>query len=63
MLNSMDPDKDQHFVGLDLDPNCFQRLSADDKLAARKERSPIMTVSDSKFNDIFFFIFIVENKA
>ena len=29
MLNSLDPDKVQRFVGPDLGPNCLQRLSAD----------------------------------
>ena len=28
--NSSDPDQARHFVGPDLDPNCLQRLSADD---------------------------------
>ena len=28
--NSFDPDQAQCFVGPDLDPNCLQRLSADD---------------------------------
>ena len=28
--NSLDPDQARHFVGPDLDPNCLQRLSADD---------------------------------
>ena len=36
--NSLDPDQDQHSVGPDLGPNCLQRLSADDKVAASKER-------------------------
>ena len=27
---SMEPDQSGHFVGLDLDPNCLQWLSADD---------------------------------
>ena len=31
MSNSLDPDQVQHLVGPDLDPNCLQRLSADDK--------------------------------
>ena len=31
MSNSLDPDQDKHSVGPDLDPNCLQRLSADDK--------------------------------
>ena len=31
MSNSLDPDQDRHSVGPDLDPNCLQRLSADDK--------------------------------
>ena len=30
MSNNLDPDQDRHFVGPDLDPNCLQRLSADD---------------------------------
>ena len=29
--NCLDPDQDRHFVGPDLDPNCLQTLSADDK--------------------------------
>ena len=29
--NSLDPDQDRHFVRPDLDPNCLQRISADDK--------------------------------
>ena len=29
--NSLDPDQARCFVGPDLDPNCLQRLSADDK--------------------------------
>ena len=29
--NGLDPDQDGHSVGLDLGPNCLQRLSADDK--------------------------------
>ena len=31
MSNNLDPDQDRHYVGPDLDPNCLQRLSADDK--------------------------------
>ena len=30
MSNSFDPDKARHFVGLDLGPNCLQKISADD---------------------------------
>ena len=29
-LTKMDPDLARHFVGPDLDPNCLQRLSAED---------------------------------
>ena len=32
MSNGVDPDQDRHSIGPDLDPNCLQRLSADDKL-------------------------------
>ena len=31
MSNGLDPDQDQHSVSSDLDPNCLQRLSADNK--------------------------------
>ena len=31
--NSLDPNQARHFVGPDLDPNCLQRLLADDKIA------------------------------
>ena len=30
MSNSLDPSQTRHFVGPDLDPNCLQRLSADE---------------------------------
>ena len=36
--NSFDPGQDRRFVGPDLGPNCLQRLSADDKFTASKER-------------------------
>ena len=29
--NGFDPDQDRHSVGIDLGPNCLQRLSADYK--------------------------------
>ena len=29
--NSLDPDQARHYVGPDLDPNCLQRLSADNE--------------------------------
>ena len=29
--NGLDTDKDQHYVGPDLGPNCLERLSADNK--------------------------------
>ena len=32
MSNFLDPDQDQHFVGSDLDPNCLQRLFADEEI-------------------------------
>ena len=31
MLNGLEPDQDQQFVGPDLSPNGSQRLSTDDK--------------------------------
>ena len=32
LSNSLNTDLARHFVGPDLDPNCLQRLSADDKM-------------------------------
>ena len=37
MSNSLDPDQARHFVGPDLDPNCLQRLSADDRFTCRQK--------------------------
>ena len=38
MLNGLDPDQDRQFVGPDLGPNCLQRLSADKKVTASRDR-------------------------
>ena len=38
MSNDLNPDQDRHSVRPDLGPNRLQRLSADDKIAASKER-------------------------
>ena len=37
MSNGLDPGQDRRYVGPDLGPNCLQRLSADDKMLAKKE--------------------------
>ena len=52
MSNSLDPVQDQHSVSPDLGPNCLQRLSADDKIAASKESDNKLTF----FPKIFLFI-------
>ena len=39
MFNSLDPDPDRHFVGLNLGPNFLQRLSADDKSRGKQEKT------------------------
>ena len=36
MSNSLDPNQAQHFVGPDLGPNYFQRLSADNTLIVKE---------------------------
>ena len=36
--NSLDPDQDRYSVRTELGPNCLQRLSANEKVAACKER-------------------------
>ena len=49
MSNSLDPNQAQHFVGPDLDPNCFQRLSAvlaNPKLPLSEERVCVNFVKD-----------------
>ena len=39
MSNGLDPDQDRHPICPDLDQNCLQRLSAQDKrVAASKQR-------------------------
>ena len=38
MLNTLDPDQAQHFVGPDLRPKCLQKLSADDKIAVSRQK-------------------------
>ena len=35
--NSLDPDQDRRSVGPDLGPNCVERSSADDKIAASRQ--------------------------
>ena len=37
LSNSLDPDQGRHHVGSDLGPNCFQRLSVDDKSPLARE--------------------------
>ena len=37
--NSLDPDQARHSVGPDLDPNCLQRLSADNKSRGSEDKS------------------------
>ena len=39
MSNGLDPDQDRRFVGPHLGPICLQRLSADYKFGASKERA------------------------
>ena len=39
--NGLDPDQDRHSVGPDLGPNCFQRLSADDKICRYRVKSEL----------------------
>ena len=38
LFGTLDPHQDQNSVGPNLDPNCSQRLSADEKAAASKEK-------------------------
>ena len=37
MSHSLDPDQDRYSVGLDLDPNSLQKLSAEEKFAEQAE--------------------------
>ena len=39
MSNGLDPDQARRFVGPDLGPNCFQRLSADNKICHWQAKS------------------------
>ena len=56
MLNSLDLDQVRRFVGPHLAPNCLQSLSADKKVAARKERT--IDLKDNKQQVAHFFIVI-----
>ena len=47
MSKSLDPDQAGHFVSPDLDPNCLQRLLADNTCMQRHE----FTISLSMFNE------------
>ena len=38
MSNSLEPDQDRHFVGPNLDLNCLQRLSADNKNSCHRTK-------------------------
>ena len=38
VLDSLDPDQTRCFTRPDLDPNCLQRLSADDKSGHQKKK-------------------------
>ena len=52
MSNGLDPDQVQCSVSPDLDPNCLQRLSADEKVATSKERVnlfSIIMVKDTRY--------------
>ena len=40
MSSSLDSDQARHFVGLDLGPNCLQKLSADDTSSSRQRVNP-----------------------
>ena len=39
LSNSLDQDQDRYFVGPDLEPKCFQRLSADNKRHPKQGKS------------------------
>ena len=43
--NSLDPDQDQHSVDHDLEPNCLQKLSAEDKVVSSTVRVKITLLS------------------
>ena len=44
VLNSLEPDQDQRYIGPDLVPNCMQRLSAGVKYRTGKERFKILVL-------------------
>ena len=44
MSNRLETDQARHFVGPDLDPNCLQCLSADDKSKKLMRRESILTL-------------------
>ena len=45
--SSLDPDQDRHIVSPDLDPNCLQKFSTDDKSHPSTERVKCLSVENS----------------
>ena len=58
MSNSLDPDQARHFVGPDLDPNCLQRLSADDESSRQRVKFTI----EGKVNPVKYVLDMLCNK-
>ena len=50
MSNNLDPDQDRHSIGLDLGPNCLQRLLADDKSHHWQAKSDTKGTIQGKLN-------------
>ena len=50
--NSLDPDQARHFVGTGLDPNCLQKLSADD---TSRQRALELTICIFLYVQFHFF--------
>ena len=59
MSNSLDPDQALHFVRPDLDPNCLQRLSADDTLITNRQRVNKVIVL---YVEVYKYIVVPESK-
>ena len=60
--NSLDPDQARHFVGPELDPNCWQSLSADNTRRQRIKLSLeelFLSLSNPRLNECFSFFYLI----
>ena len=66
MSNRLEPDQARHYVGPGLDPNCLQRISAEDNnfseyMKGREETYVSSILGSNIFSGLGFFFCITRN--